>query len=98
MMGFANDPHGFIVKAINVEPGTGVATTTDPNNPVQSLSTPYGPGPYTPGGYAPSGYPPGVAPAATPTPTRGGGLPTVLDEKQLRVTLVLNVVRLHSKH
>src|SRR5215831_3648952 len=33
MAGFANDPHGFIVKAINVEPGTGTGATTSEATP-----------------------------------------------------------------
>jgi hypothetical protein len=109
LSGFANNPHGFIVKAINVEPGTGAGpmTTDASGNLVPSLSsTPYGQ-PYAQPGYPPPGYPdryggspgmiPGAPPAAAPTTTPRGGLPTVLDEKQLKVTLVLNVVRLHPK-
>jgi len=38
--------------------------------------------------------PPAAAPATTSPSTSRGGLPTVLDERQLKVTLTLNVVKL----
>ena len=103
LAGFGTSPHGLIVKSINVEPAGGMAGGFDPNSP-------YGtPGYATPPGYTPvPGYPPpggatyplyseGVRPAmpqpVAPQPMRGG-LQTVLDEKPLKVTLVVNVVRL----
>jgi hypothetical protein len=74
LAGFANDPHGMVVKTINVEPGT-ITASAD-----QSAPAP---------GYAPAGVaPPGVTPAGK------GGLPIMLDEKQLKVTLMLNIVKL----
>jgi hypothetical protein len=71
LSGFADDPHGFVVRAINVEPGaTAGAAASAEGAPVVS---------------------------AAPTAFRGG-LPMLLDEKQLRVTLVLTIVKLLPKN
>jgi hypothetical protein len=67
--GFANDPHGFVVKAINVEPGA-LTTVTDTGGGAPLATTP-----------------------ATPS-TGKGNLPVMVDEKQLKVTLVVNLVKL----
>jgi hypothetical protein len=85
---FAASPHGFIVKNINVQPAGAYAPPTD----VPALpGSPYAPyAPMRPG----QGYPP---PGATPTPTATpgrGGLQTVLNEQLLRVTLVVEIVKL----
>jgi hypothetical protein len=77
---FADSPHGFVVKSLNVEPGAlaqpSVAET--------------GTGP--PGG----GFSGFAAPAAAAPPTKGG-MPVLVDEKQLKVTLVLNLIELLPK-
>jgi hypothetical protein len=105
LSGFANNPHGIIVKSVNVEPGTGSALT-----PGQMGEGGYG---YQPGvspppeyeqrgygrrGYVPPGYRgygrPEVAPAA---PVTRNGLQTVLDEEPLKVTLLVNTVKLLPK-
>jgi hypothetical protein len=90
LSGFGNQPYGLIVKTVNVEPGTGMSVTgTDASAP----------GGYPPGGYP--GYPPGGSPqpGAVPGAAPGvrGGLPTVLDEKQLKVTMIVEVVKLLPK-
>ena len=100
LSGFASSPNGLIVRAINVEPAVlGGEFGT--------------PGSVTTGGYpVPTGYPvgrpimaeEGLAPAPRPvavqpaaTPGGRGGLPTLLDEKQLKVTLLVEVVKLTAK-
>ncbi|MGD0615214.1 MAG: hypothetical protein ABSA69_07215 [Verrucomicrobiota bacterium] len=73
LAGFAGDPHGFVVKAINVEPGA-LPTGADSGS-----------------GGAP-GYP-GVM-TAPPPPSSKGGPPVMLDEKQLKVTLAIDLIKL----
>ena len=75
LAGFAGDPHGFIVQAVNVESAAQAQAGSD------VLGWP---------GYA------GMAPAAAPATK--GGLPVLLDEKQLKVTLVLQVTKLLQKN
>jgi hypothetical protein len=77
LAGFAGDSHGFVVKAINVEPGV-LPTGTDSGS-----------------GGAP-GYP-GMMMAPPPPPTSKGGLPVMLDEKQLKVTLAIDLIKLLPK-
>ena len=109
---FASSPHGFIVKSINVQPA-GAAAATAPETAVlmpavpmlaepmpaePMLAQPYLP----PGLRARPAIPPAAPPAAPPTtlPTRvpgRGGLQTVLNEQLLRVTLVVEVVKLLPK-
>lgn len=96
LSGFANGPHGVIVKSINVEPAAPAVTLTS-----DAITTPgaVAPGYYgqyygQPGAYyVPTAAGGGVAtmPAAT---VGRGGLVTVLDEKPLKVVMVLSVVRL----
>jgi len=80
----ASSPHGFIVKAINVQPASGAASGLP--------SGPQAPG--EPSGYSSfevSGYPqqrPAYAPAS------GGGLQTVLNEQLLSITLDVEIVKL----
>jgi hypothetical protein len=82
LAGFASSPHGFIVKSINVQL-TGTAAAMSPETA--------GPMPYPPPSLA-------APPAASPPGTPGrGGLQTVLNEQLLRVTLVVEVVKLLPK-
>lgn len=67
---FANDPHGFIVKAVNVEPGAALTAGGDTGG--------------------------GATPAATPAMGKGN-LPVMMDEKRLKVTLVIQLVKLLPK-
>jgi hypothetical protein len=85
LAGFASSPYSLIVKNINVElasasSGSVVAGGFEPNT-------------YQNPPLQPAAAPPTPA-AFTPASSPRGGLPTVLDEKQLKVTLMLNVVKL----
>jgi hypothetical protein len=79
LAGFADSPNGMIVKAVNLQPATVVEAGG-------------GPSPYSPQGYPgmPQPYPgmpqPPVAPGR-------GGLPTVLKEQMLRITLEVVIVK-----
>ena len=97
---FGGSNHGIIVKSVNVETGSGAPGTVPGYGNV--------PGGFSDAVTPPAGYPPpgynryfqGGMPPVQPTavaPTTRGGLTTVLDEKPLKVTLVLNVVRLLPK-
>jgi hypothetical protein len=109
LAGFANAPYGFIVTTINVESGAmpaGPGVDQAAPYPAGAYgATPYSANPYAatpypanPYGANPAGetvryggyYP---APAAPVTVTKGG-LPVILDEKQLRVNMIVNLVRL----
>lgn len=81
LSGFANSPNGLVVRAINVEPAGSGVDSV--NNPLMR-----------PEGEYRSQFP--GAPVAT-APTIKGGLPTLLDEKQLKVTLLIEVVKLTPK-
>ena len=111
LAGFANSPHGIVVKSINVEPAAVVAASDQPPLPVAVVSTPYAPAPLLPnyrsesdafrqryglGGkdsYRPTPVPqPVFAPqliAAAPKT----GPKTVLDEKQLKVVMLIQIVK-----
>jgi hypothetical protein len=94
LSGFANSPNGLIVRAINVEPATATGADTAgiySGTIMPGYTAP--PGVQRPFG---EGYPPPV-PTPTPTPQQKGGLPTLLDEKQLKVTLLIEVVKLTAK-
>ena len=69
-----------------------------PRSPGEVFADRYGRGAGAPPPrYAPAPtYTPPVTPAPAPTPVNRGGLPLVLDEKQLKVTLMLDVVKLVS--
>jgi hypothetical protein len=97
LAGFAGGPYGLIVKTLNVEPGAGMASVVPGQEGITPVPGGYPPGAYP--GYPPGAYPPGAAPGVAPgaAPTTRGGLPTVLDEKQLKVTMVVCVVKLLPK-
>jgi hypothetical protein len=95
LAGFGTGDHGIVVKSVNVEPAGGVSGGFDPASPYQQPGGTYVPGYYPEGRIisdAPNPYT-RVPQPVTPAQPRGG-LQTVLDEKPLRVTLVINVVRL----
>lgn len=87
LAGFAASPKGFVVKTLNLEPAPASG----------------GPETQAGGAVATSGEGEGAPPAAMPThgaptvtgasPARGG-LQTVLNERQLRVTMLIEVVKL----
>lgn len=86
LTGFANEPHGFIVTTMNVEPGTPGSTSTDAagmaaNNNAAIMA-------------ARLGY---AAPAAAAPGAARGGLPVMLDQQQLKVTMGVTVVKLLPK-
>ena len=85
---FASSPHGFIVKGINVQPASGV-TTTSSSGP-QSMER-FGQPPFSYYGGPQPGYAPSPPPAA---PTGKGGLQTVLSEQLLSITLEVEIVKL----
>jgi len=106
LAGFASSPHGLVIKAINVEPavlGAGVDPAAGP--------TMFTPQPMYPGGMPGYGPRPGLGmeegmgrPAVPPpvayNPAVGAGAPkpglqTLLDEKQLKVTLLVHVLKLN---
>jgi len=99
MAGLASSPSGIIIKTINVEPAPeDISTNTmavisqpEVQNPFNQRggSTGYGTGRLRRG---PNPPPPPPNQVATPTPSRGPG--TFLDEKPLKVNLVINLVRL----
>jgi len=95
--GFAYSPYGFIVKTVAIEPAAPV-TTTDPATgnaagapgamPLQRAPGLESiPGMVPPAGFAPN-------PTVGAVPVVRGGLPTVLNERPLRVSLLLEVVKL----
>jgi hypothetical protein len=102
LSGFAASPNGLIVRAINVEPAVlgldpGAAGGAMPTYAPQPV---YQPAPTVRRLLGEEGEFRPVAPVAPPpvyvpaTPAGKGGLPTLLDEKQLKVTLLIEVVKL----
>ena len=90
LSGFASDPHGFIVTTLNVEPGTPASNTSlDANGAMMGEGAPM----------MNRYYAVTPVPAAMPAAmgTGRGGLPVVLDERQLKVTLGVTVVKLLPK-
>lgn len=83
LAGFASSPNGMIVKAVNVAPAAAAQTA--------ATATDYNPQGY-PGGY-PGAYPGRPAPTAPQVVTPRGGLPTVLKEQLLRITMEVVIVR-----
>lgn len=87
LAGFANQSNGFIVTTLNVEPGTPSSVPVDPYATAamgaEGMERRFG------------GMPQPVAPVA---PVAGrGGLPVMLDERQLKVTMGVTVVKLLPK-
>lgn len=84
----ASSSHGFIVKAINIQPASGVASELSPSGP-QALGQP-------PAGlsYDIPGFPQRSAYAAPPAPASRGGLQTVLNEQLLSITMDVEIVKL----
>lgn len=112
LAGFASSPYGLLVKTINVEMAPATAVSPEPAAaPVYQPTATYTPpppprrmeeAPGMPDRYG-MGSRPAIRPPAQPTylppvasTVNRGGLPLALDEKQLKVTLMLNVVKLVS--
>jgi hypothetical protein len=89
LAGFASSPHGFIVSAVNVAPA-GTASQTDdsgtaaPEDVMQMRYRNF---------RGRDRYAPPVMQQAPPVLTSRGGLPTVLKEQLLRVTLEVKIVK-----
>lgn len=105
LSGFASSPHGLIVRAINVEPAIlgGGGEMPGGVTPMYVPPPMYQPQPLMrrrmgeEEGFRPVPVaPPPVAYAPASSPGRGG-LPTLLDEKQLKVILLIEVVKLTAK-
>lgn len=103
--GFATSTNPFIVKSVSVQPANTAGTAGTAENMGAPNPTPYNPyAQYAPGRYFPGrgGYPypggmvPGQQPPNTPVPGKGG-LPTVLKEQLLRITLEVDIVKLLPK-
>jgi len=106
MAGLANSPHGLIVETINVEPAPASGETTDPAaSPM--MTYPMMPFPGSGGkdaqdrlfrqryGLGPRMPQPVVAPP--PTPVVRGGPTTVINEGPLKVTLMIDVVKMKEE-
>lgn len=104
LAGFGASPSGIIVKSLNVElaPSSGLSpetSTTTVAEPVRTIAPlPRGPQAEADAYKARYGIGPGTptpAPVATTpsAPAAKGGLPTVLDQKELKITMMLNVVK-----
>ena len=92
--GFANSPHGFIVKDLSVQPANAptVAGGYQNQNAIQNPNAYFNPN--TPAGQQAAARRAYLAAAgAAPQPGRGG-LQTILSEQELSVTLTVEVVKL----
>jgi hypothetical protein len=83
LAGFANSPNCFVVHSMTVEPATEAAMAT-----VGTSIDVMGAGNRLQRGY------PTTATVATVTPPNKGGMVTILDERQIKVTLMLEIVKL----
>jgi hypothetical protein len=95
--GFATSPNGFIVRAINIEPAApGGMMLAQPDMPAPNMPSPSGSqyGSQYGGG---TRYAPQTPQPAAPVPGRGG-LPTVLNEQLLRITMSVQIVKLLPKN
>ncbi len=79
---FAHSPYCIIVKSVNVEPATASAATTPGENRPDFPGMPMSP----------------MTPRPAVTTIGANGLPIILDEKQLRITMMLEVVKLLPKN
>jgi hypothetical protein len=86
----AASPHGFIVKGINVQPAAAAAAAVAATATVTRTSS-FVP---IPGGFAQPPTSPPSAYAQPPAPTGRGGLPTVLNEQLLSVTMEIDIVKI----
>jgi hypothetical protein len=109
LSGFANSPYGFVVKTVNVQSApsseeTPTAAAPVPIAPPTTYTLPPAPPPrmnQDPYGDryrrrpTPQPQPPVMQRLAVPPPApKPGGLPIVLEEKKLKVTILLDVVKL----
>src|SRR5438034_4622790 len=111
LAGFANSPHGIVVKSINVEPAAVVAASDQPPPPVPVFQAPSTPPPALPNYRSEGdafraryGIPskdsyrlapppkPVYAPQLIAAPSKTGPK-TALDEKQLKVVMMIQIVK-----
>jgi hypothetical protein len=95
LAGFASEPHGFIVTTLNVEPGMPSSAPTDASGMTVAEGA-YAPPISRYGGY-PGAYGAAPAPPVGTAGTGKGGPPVMLDEKQLKVTMGVTVMKLLPK-
>lgn len=102
MASFANETYGIMVRSLEIEPAEAAAgeTGTQPQYQPQyqpPVPTYNGRNPHDMPGYR--GVPPPPTPAPAPSPTAGaatvGGLPVIVDESKLRVSMLLEVVKIN---
>ena len=94
LTGFAYSPHGFIVKTVSIDPASALAVTPEAQAAGPAINSRFfgPPGLYR--GVLGTQEAPMVQPVAPVTPAVRGGLQTVLNERPLRVTMVIEVVKL----
>jgi hypothetical protein len=86
LAGLANNANGVTVKALNVDSSTMGSAVTRPNEAMPMVG-------YPPN--MPNSPMPGTSVSGTAIPAiKRGGLPIVLDEKQIKVTMMMNVIKL----
>ena len=93
LRGFAYSPNGFIVKTVSIDPASALAVAPEAQAAVPSTifaESLRRRSPFEPGIMAP----PVVQPIAPVTPAGRGGLQTFLNERPLRVNLVIELVKL----
>jgi hypothetical protein len=88
--GFATSPNGFIVRAINIEPAGVGSMSMQPDMPGGA------PGMPSPLRNQYESVSPGASQTVVP-PGGKGGLPTVLNEQLLRITMSVQIVKLLPK-
>ena len=97
LAGFANSTNGFRVKTVTVEPSAALmaGTTEVPTYVAPSVVAPVRSLLSEEDGPSVRPAPAASAPVYTPTVAARGGLPTVINEHPLKVTLMLELVKLN---
>lgn len=107
LCGFATSPNGFIVKSINVEPAPATAEAVNPAaavapvySPAPAAAPPVASGKAAEDRYAirPTTPIPQPQPTYAPAAAAASSAPkTVLNEKQLKITMLVQIVKLQPK-
>jgi hypothetical protein len=84
--GFANQQYGILVRTLEVEPAG-----MSPEGGMPQMGNQYPQYPGRPGG---GYYPPQNTYSTTPGTVTPGGMPVVVDEKKLQITMLLELVRI----
>lgn len=87
LAGFANQSHTIVVKTLNIQPSDLAPGGGQGYGNLQS---------YVPVGGAGNAYPGYTTPQQTAAqqPVRGGALPTIIDEKKLKVIMLLDFIKI----